>query len=72
MLLSISRFFEKGEISRSQSNHAKGIQEKRPKLSLEELVCGGLTLKTGEKYDQITRIKINKMFRGSSIIPLTE
>ena len=54
MLLSISRFFEKGEISRSQSNHAKAIQEKRPKLSLEELVCGGLTLKTGEKYDEIT------------------
>ena len=43
----------------------------RPKLSLEELVCGGLTLKAGEKYDEIIRIEINRMFGGSSIIPLT-
>lgn len=44
----------------------------RPKLSLEELVCvQGLTLKAGEKYDEIISIEINRMFGGSSIILLT-
>lgn len=42
----------------------------RPKLSLEELVCRELKLKTGEKYDEIIRIEISKMFYGSSQMPL--
>lgn len=41
-----------------------------PKLSLEELVCGELTLKTGEKYDEIIRVDINRMFGGSNKTPL--
>lgn len=41
-----------------------------PKLSLEELVCGELTLKTEEKYDEIIRVEINRMFGGSSKMPL--
>lgn len=40
-----------------------------PKLSLEELVCGELTLKTGEKYDEIIRVDINRMFGGSNKRP---
>lgn len=41
----------------------------RPKLNLEDLVCGGLTLKTGDKYDEIPRMEINRTFGGSSKMP---
>lgn len=41
-----------------------------PKLSLEELVCGELTLKTGKKYDEIIRVEISRMFGESNKMPL--
>lgn len=63
-----SGIFKKGKISRPQS-YGKAIQEMRLKLSLEELMCGELTLKTEEKYE-IIRIEINRIIWGSSHMPL--
>lgn len=64
-----SGIFKKGEISRPQSYHGKAIQEMRLKLSLEELMCGELTLQTEEKYE-IIRLEINRIIWGSSNMPL--
>lgn len=57
--------FGRGEISRPQSNHKKAIQEMRPKPSLQELVCGELTLKTGRNMMKSSGCKLTGCVGGT-------